>query len=61
MPDEKKQVKKPDVRFWAGFALIIFLVLANSYGAPIPWYLVAIPALIMGVDLESIVKSFRGK
>jgi len=60
MSNENK--KKPiDLRFIAGFILIIFLVVIHTTVGEIPLYLIAIPALIMGVDISAIIEAWRGK
>jgi hypothetical protein len=57
----KKEPKKIDQRFLMGLAVLVFLVLVNSFVKDIPWFIVAIPSLIMGVDMESIIKAVKGK
>lgn len=62
MPKEdKEQIKKAiDYRFITGFVLIIFLVLVNSFVREIPWFIVAIPSLLMGLDIEGLIRAARG-
>ena len=57
---ETKKGFKVDGKFLVGFFLIVFLVLINSYVKDIPWHIVAIPALLMGIDVGSIISAFRG-
>lgn len=57
----EKKSKKNDFRFFVGLGLIIFLVLINSFVKEIPWFIVAIPALIMGVDLSPLVEYFKSR
>jgi len=63
MPDknEKKNDRSLDGRFIAGLALTVFLVIVHTTLGEIPIYLVAIPALIMGVDISAIIEAWRGK
>lgn len=57
-PNKKQSV---DLRFIMGFVLIIFLVLVHTTIGEIPLYLIAVPTLIMGVDISAIIKAWRGK
>jgi hypothetical protein len=58
---EKKSKQEIGVRYWTGLALIVFLVLMNSFVKDIPVSLIAIPAILMGVDLTAIIKLFSNK
>lgn len=59
--NEKDTPKQIDLRFIIGLGLIVFLVLINSYVKDIPWFIVAIPSLLMGLDVEAIIRAVRGK
>jgi len=62
MPRKKDKDKKVlDMRFLIGLGLIIFLVLINSYVKDIPWFIVAIPSMLMGLDISAIIEAIRGK
>lgn len=59
--NEKKYIKKAiDYRFITGLVLIIFLVLVNSFVKEIPLFIVAIPSLLMGLDVEGLIRAIRG-
>jgi len=55
--DNKKEKKSEgiDARFLLGLVLIVFLVLVHTLVSEIPLYLIAVPALLMNVDLKSLV------
>lgn len=57
----QKENKKPDYRFWTGLGLIIFLVVFNSYVKDIPVHIIAIPAILMGIDIPSILDYLKKK
>lgn len=54
-----REPKPIDLRFVLGFILIVFLALVHTLIGEIPLYLIAIPTIIMGVDLSAIVEAWR--
>lgn len=56
-----KENKNANTRFYIGLGLIVFLVLINSFVKDIPMHLVAIPALIMGVDWRPWIEYLLAK
>lgn len=56
MSDDKR---KTDTKFWVGLAILIFLVLMNSFVAEVPLGLVVVPAIMMGVNIKDVVEFIK--